>query len=250
MSINPKIYILDDEEKAIDILEFKIQHLFPTFSLIRKQSDPLVAIKDVIKNPPDLLFLDIQMPNLDGFEFLQVIPKINFEVIFVTAFNEYAIKAIKNNALEYLLKPVDDDDLQVAIEKFFSRKREDNRRENFENLLGKMPAKENQKIAIHDTDDIHFVNLSDLIRLEGSGNYTKFFFENRKSIVNSKTLKEYEQYLLRNGFLRVHKSHIVNTQKIVSLHKNEYLVLSDGSKVNISRRRKKGLKDLLLGLRI
>jgi two-component system LytT family response regulator len=237
-----RIYIVDDEKKSIDNLEFLLLQEIDEDLIIESTNDPLEAVQKIRAFKVDLLFLDVQMPHLDGFGILKALGKIDFEVIFITAYEQYAIDAIKMSALDYLLKPIDADDLKNAFSRFRTKKEELFAKEETIKVKG-----ESGKITISQIDGIHFLEISKISRLESDGNYTKIYSDNGKSIVSSKTLKKYDDLLEEFGFFRVHNSHLINCSKIVSILKNELIVMEDGSEVPLSRRKRKDLR-ILMGI--
>ena len=166
-----RIYIVDDEKKSIDNLEYLLNQDINEDIIIKSSNDPLDAIEQIRKFEPDLLFLDVQMPHLDGFGIIKALGKIDFEVIFITAYEQYAIDAIRNSALDYLLKPIDGDDLMSAFNRF-KIKREKKDKINEESISA---LASNGKIAIQQLEGIHFIEINKILRLESDGNYTKIF---------------------------------------------------------------------------
>lgn len=236
-----RIYIVDDEKKSIENLEFLLQSLKEDL-IIESSNEPLVAVQRIHSFKPDLLFLDVQMPHLDGFGILKALGEINFEVIFITAYEQYAIDAIKISALDYLLKPIDIDDLQIAFERF--RLKKAGRFDKEEKIKIKAGSR---KITITHMDGVHFLEIDKISRLESDGNYTKIYSENGKLIISSKTLKKYVDLLQEYDFFRVHNSHLVNCSKITSILKNELVIMEDGSAVPLSRRKRKDLR-IVMGI--
>lgn len=237
-----RAYILDDETKAIDNLEYLIRLVLPEVKEIGRSNNPLTAALEIHEFRPDILFLDVQMPHLDGFGLLKVLGKVDFEVIFITAYEEYALHAIKVSALDYLLKPIDEDDLRTAFDKFKSKWFLKNKESSREILkLNKLT----QKLAIHQLEGVHFFELDKIIRLASNGNYTEVYAEGAIKLISTKTLKVYEDLLANATFMRVHNSHLINYNKIKSIRKYEIIVMEDDSQVPLSRRRKKELKSRL-----
>ncbi len=233
-----KIFILDDEKKAIDNLLYLLENNFEERFIIESSHAPLEAVQRIHDFNPDLLFLDVQMPHLDGFAFLKALGEINFEVIFITAYEQYAIEAIKVSALDYLVKPIDTDDLKESLLRY-------NKKRSHPAELLNEPSISNGRLAIHQIDGVHFIVLGNIIRMESDGNYTKIYSEKENYLISSKTLKTYEELLSHQGFIRIHNSHMVNMEKIKSILKNEILILIDGTQLPISRRRKKDLREAI-----
>lgn len=201
---------------------------------------------------PDVVFLDIQMPDGSGFKLLENIGDINFDVIFTTAYDQFAIKAIKFSALDYLLKPIFPDDLKAAVKKAEVKRNLENTKESIEVLLEniKRPEKEHPKIVLSTSDKINVVDVDDIIRCESDDYYTIFYFTNGTRTLVSKTLKENEELLKEYNFIRPHKSHLINVKYIKSFLKVEggFILLSDGSKVPVSRRKKESIIEIINNL--
>lgn len=215
-----------------------LERYVPEITSIQSTNDVQEGIALVSSFQPDLLFLDIQMPVMTGFELLKKLPAINLNVIFTTAHDQFAIQAIRFSALDYLLKPIDADELKAAVQKFIQLKAVSG--PLYHNLLTNISVqdKKDYKLALPTSQGTFFYKTEEISRLEGEGNYTKFFFTTGKTLLTSRTLKEYEEILSGHGFIRIHKSHIVNRQHVVNLTSEGLLVLTDGAKVEISRRRR------------
>jgi len=199
----------------------------------------------ILEEAPDLVLLDIEMPFKNGFDLLSEIPKRNFEVIFTTAYDSYAIKAIKFSALDYLLKPIDPEELKVAVLRACVKRAQTTYRpqDQIENLLDnlKLINKQNFKLCLPTVEGSLFIPIEDIVRCESDANYTRFFLNgDTKPILVSKTLKEFEDFLTDYGFCRVHNSHLINLKFIRRYLKGEggVAVMADGSQVEISRRKK------------
>ncbi len=244
-----KALIIDDEQVAVNVLTLMIERHLPEISPIRSITDPGLALKIISSYEPDILFLDIEMPYQNGFELLKSLPEISFDIVFTTAYDKYAIQAIKFSALDYLLKPIDADELKETYNRFVQKKvLNQNKDSAVKNLLANLQQqnKNFHKLALPTVDGIRFFLPQDIIRCEGMSNYTKFYFSNHHSITTSKTIKEYEEILIPHNFMRIHKSHLINSD-FVSGYSSESsnLVMKDGSQVEVSRRRKKEvLQDL------
>lgn len=234
-----KILIIDDETHCtehLNVLLNKIEH-FKTE--VTSCNDSKEALKILLKNQYDLVFLDIEMPFLNGFDLLETLPEINFHVIFTTAYDKYALKAIKFSALDYLLKPIDEEELCWALEKF-QKQTAKVQKKQYSSLIDNVKNKKFNKIAIPSIDGIEFVEVSDIIRCQSDSNYTKLFLTSKREIVSSKTLKEYELLLKEYGFSRVHNSDMINLAHIKKYIKGDggQVIMNDGSEVEVSRRRK------------
>jgi two-component system, LytTR family, response regulator len=236
--------IVDDEPYSCEGLATLLERYCPDIKLLDacySGADALKAIKEQI---PDLLFLDIEMPGMNGFEMLQRLPAINFSVIFTTSYDQYAIKAIKFSALDYLLKPVDKDDLQAAVKKAMHKSQE-TLPQQIEILLQKLdhPSISVNKIAIPTMEGLQMVFVENIIRCSSDSNYTILFLKNKQKVIASRTLKEIEEMLEDYPFLRVHHSYLVNLNEIEKYIKGDggYLLMSDGSNIDVSRSRKEAL---------
>jgi two-component system LytT family response regulator len=245
-----KALIVDDEPSAVNTLRLMLERYIPEITMLRSTNDPQDALPLIKSFQPDLLFLDIQMPVLTGFELLKRIPHFSFEIIFTTAHDQYAIQAIRFSALDYLLKPIDADELRAAFDKFISRNNlKIGNQPLYQNLMHNISVvdKKDFKLAVPTSEGTFFYFPDEIIRLEGESNYTRFFFSGKKPMLVSKTLKEYEELLMGHGFIRVHKSHLINKKHVVNYTNDGQLVLADQSKVEVSRRRKEEVMEALKG---
>lgn len=233
--------IIDDEPSAIRTLELLLKRFVPEVTILAHSSDSFKGLDMIQQEEPDLVFLDIQMPVMTGFDLLRKCRDIRFSIIFTTAFDQYAIEAIRFSALDYLLKPIDADELRQAIQRYQEKKDPAGANQHlYQNFLNNInaPGQEAFKLAIPTTEGTFFYRPADIIRIEGVNNYSRFHFSNQKTLLTSRTLKEYEEILQNHGFLRVHKSHLVNRQAVSGYTSDGWLQLTDGAKVEISRRRK------------
>jgi two-component system LytT family response regulator len=201
--------------------------------------------KDLITElQPDVVFLDVEMPYQNGFELLKLFDKITFDVIFTTAYEQYALKAIKFNALDYLLKPFSIKELQDAVQKCISRRngQAENSTSPLEVFLQNMKTlhQTHKKIALPTINGLVFMPVQNIVRCESTGNYTRIFFTDKKNLMVSRPLKEFEELLTDVDFFRVHNSHLINLQQMQSYIQGEggFALMSDGTQVEISRRRK------------
>ncbi len=235
-----KALLIDDEPAAINTLTLMLQHYAPEITIIKSTNNPHEGLELIKTYQPGLLFLDVQMPLMTGFELLKQLPEINCNIIFTTAFDKYAIEAIRFSAVDYLMKPIDGDELQAAIKRYIEKTAAPHNKPLYNNFLHNIhaAAKADFKLALPTSQGTFFFNTKDIIRLEGESNYTKFFFSNGKTLLTSKTMKEYEEILEGHGFIRIHKSHMVNKAHVVSSSSDGLLTLSDNAKVEVSRRRK------------
>lgn len=243
-----KALIVDDEPSAVNTLQLMLERYIPEISKLRSTNDAQEAVQLIKDFQPDLVFLDIQMPVLNGFELLKKIGNIRFDIIFTTAHDQYAIQAIRFSALDYLLKPIDADELRTAFEKFMRRRVATAANQPlYQNLLHNINASDKNefKLAVPTSEGTFFYFPNEIVRLEGESNYTRFFFTSKKPLLVSKTLKEYEEILSEYGFIRVHKSHLINRAHVLNYTSDGRLVLADQSKVEISRRRREEVMEAL-----
>jgi len=236
--------IVDDEPYSCEGLATLLERYCPDIKLLDACYSGADALKAIKEQTPDLLFLDIEMPGMNGFEMLQRLPAINFSVIFTTSYDQYAIKAIKFSALDYLLKPVDKDDLQAAVKKTMHKSQE-TLPQQIEILLQKLdhPSISVNKIAIPTMEGLQMLFVENIIRCSSDSNYTILFLKNKQKVIASRTLKEIEEMLEDYPFLRVHHSYVVNLNEIEKYIKGDggYLLMSDGSNIDVSRSRKEAL---------
>jgi two-component system LytT family response regulator len=235
-----KVVIVEDEKKSREMLKNLLDTFCPEV-ICGGMADSVKTGLDLIKNTkPDIVFLDIEMQSGTGFDLLQQLEDLNFEVIFTTAFAQYAIKAIKFNALDYLLKPIDVDDMKAAVAKAVKKRQNTNENMGLQELVNAIKNKNVQRISISTLDGVIFVELDDIIRCEAKGAYTFFYLRNGSNITASKNLKEYEQLLCDYQFIRIHHSHIINLSEVHKYIKTDggIVQMKDGSKVSISQNRK------------
>jgi two-component system, LytTR family, response regulator len=236
-----KALIVDDETTAIKTLSLMIQHYVPEITELKTTTDPYEGLLLLKSFQPQLLFMDIQMPLMSGFEFLKQVPSISFSIIFTTAHDEYAIDAIRLSALDYLLKPIAADELQNAFQRFLQVQGGSQGNEPlYQNFMHNLNVKDRKdfKLALPTLKGTFFYKPEEIIRLEGEGNYTKFYFTDKSSLLTTYTMKNYEDILINYDFLRVHKSHLVNREHVVNYTADGMLTMSDLSRVEVSRRRK------------
>ncbi len=234
--------IVDDEPYCCDTLETMLEKYCPEVQLVAICHSGEDAIAAIGQQKPDLVFLDIEMPRMNGFDMLQKIGAINFEIIFTTSFDQYALRAIRFSALDYLLKPIDKDDLQAAVQKVIQRTQKP-MAQQLQLLMQKLqqPTNPINKIALPTMEGLQMVPVESILYCESDSNYTTFHLKNKQKIIVSRTLKEMEEMLEEYSFARVHSSYLVNLQEVNKYIKGEggYLVLNDGSTINVSTSRKK-----------
>ena len=236
-----KTIIIDDNQKATNFLKELIQHYCPNLKLLGSASNIQEGKTLIEQVMPELVFLDIEMPNGTGFDLLRQLPNLAFKVIFTTAHEKYALKAIKFSALDYLLKPIDLDDLQQAVQKAQEGAKGTFLQTQVKTLLQNLQTtpQEPARIILKDKYGMQVTKLQDIIRLEADNNYTKFVIKNQNILLLSKPLGDYEKILPQHQFFRCHKSHIVNLDYLLRYDKreDEVLIMQDGSKVPVSRRK-------------
>jgi two-component system, LytTR family, response regulator len=239
--------IVDDEENNRENLNSLIEEYCKEVEVVGFADSVDTAFKLIRSQKPDLVFLDIKMPKKDGFKLLESLDEINFEVIIVTAYNQYAIKAIKFCAVDYLLKPIDIVELTNAVKNVSRRiyqKLENDRLRQLTNFFNNNTP---TKIGLVSQHRVDFVDISKICRCESDDNYTHFFLDNGEKMTVSKTLKEFEELLVDYGFIRVHQSHLVNSSHIKSYQKSDggYIIMIDGSVIPISRTKRNEIIGLI-----
>lgn len=243
-----KAIIVDDEKHSCEALQLLLKDCCTDVEVIAVAHSGNEALQIIQKLKPQLVFLDIEMPNMNGFQLLEQLPKIDFELIFTTSYDRYAIKAFKFSALDYLLKPVDREELETAVEKV-QKKILGTTSQQLEILLQKIqqPSASIQRIALPTMQGLEVVPINSIISCSANNNYTEFLLSDKKKILVSRTLKEIEEMLEDHAFLRVHNSYIVNLNEIVRYIKGEggYLIMTDGSNIDVSRSRKELLMQKL-----
>jgi two-component system, LytTR family, response regulator len=244
MNTKIRAIIVDDEAYSCETLATLLERYCSEVLVVDICTSGAAALKSIHKYSPDLLFLDIEMPHMNGFELLQQLNEFNFQLIFTTSYDQYAIKAIRFSALDYLLKPIDRNELKAAIQKL-TQKMEQPLPQQLSILMQKITGAGHsiQKIALPTMEGLQMVIINSIIHCASDSNYTNIHLKGGKKITVSKTLKDIEEMLEDHSFLRVHHSHLVNTNEIERYIKGEggYLILSDGSSVDVSRSRKETL---------
>lgn len=240
--------IVDDEVSAVQSLQWEINAFCPWIEVCATYLTPLEAAKGIDLIKPDCVFLDIEMPQMDGFQLLHSLRFRNFELIFTTAYDNYALQAFRENAVDYLLKPIDSDDLRIAAERVLDRKKNNRLGEQLRNLMQDM-RKQNtpRKIPLSFVDKTIYVSSEEIIYCKSDGNYTEVFMNGGRKEVLSKKIKEVEELIDDPGFYRTHHSFLVNLGCVTEFVKSDgqYLILKDGSNIPVSRSKKAHLLELL-----
>jgi two-component system, LytTR family, response regulator len=240
-----KAVIVDDETDCCETIAELLKTYFPSIEVIGIYHNGAEALPAILQQQPDLVFLDVEMPKMNGFEMLEQIHEINFDLIFTTSYDQYALKAIRFSAIDYLLKPIDRNELQKAVQKVIQRSQRSISKQ-VEILMQRIhqPAKSISKIALPTMEGLQMIPVDSIISCESEGNYTKLLLKNRQKIIVSTVLKDIEEMLEDYSFARVHRSWLVNLNEVEKYVKGEggYLIMSDGSTVDVSRNK----KDLLL----
>ncbi len=234
-----KAIIVDDEKSSRITLRNMLTDFCVNVEVLAEASSVIEAVKEINRLLPDIVFLDIEMPEQNGFKLLEYFHEINFEIIFTTAYDQYAVKAFRLSAIDYLLKPIDLEELREALQKVAEKKR-------FEQSQQKISAlKENlnnvlKKLALPTGEGFIFVEISSILRCEASGNYSQFYFIDGSKILVSKTLKTFEEILDDFNFFRINRSNIINLSHIKKYgrQKNATITMTDGNVLTLSERRK------------
>lgn len=243
--------IVEDEEMARKVLKSLLAQYCQDV-MVCAEADDIVSGKNMIETfRPDLVFLDIEMPGGSGFKLLTSIEDKDFEVVFITAYEQFAIKAIRHDALDYILKPIDPKELVAAVEKVKEAKYKKTLKKQYDSLLKNLDPEQLvvRKISLSTADKIHLIDVDDIIRCESDNYYTIIFFKDGTSLMVSKTLKEIDQKLEEYDFVRTHKSHLVNMRCIKNFIKDEMMVvMSDDTKVPVSKRKKEKILEVINNL--
>jgi len=235
-----KVLIIDDENKTKDFIKKLLISFGHNFEIYTDGSNVETGIRAINKIKPDLVFLDIQMPDGNGFDVLKGVEDKDFEIIFITAYQEYAIQAIKFSALAYILKPIDVEELELSVEKAMATIKKKKNDVQFNALADNMDREKKKKLVLKTQESVYVLELKDIIRCEADKNYTSFFLNNGKRILVSKTLKEYDLLLSGYSFFRVQQSHLVNLDFIDRYDKVDggAVIMKDGSSVPLSPAKK------------
>ncbi|MDR6300555.1 LytR/AlgR family response regulator transcription factor [Mesonia maritima] len=236
-----RLVLIDDEPKAIKSIEWEIENFCEDVEVMATFTKPKKAIDYLQLHNPDCVFLDVEMSEMDGFQFLDHFKKRQFCVVFVTAYNQYAIKAIKENAMDYLLKPIDTDDLILTIEKLKVEKKNGR---TYDALEERLRSHTNKRIVIPVEGKLIFINTENIFYCESDGNYCKIHLAEKKSLFISKKLKEIQAILPTDDFFRIHNSYVINLKRVSAYLKTEgYVILDNEKKIPVSRNKKSAFLD-------
>ncbi|MBN2668489.1 MAG: response regulator transcription factor [Bacteroidales bacterium] len=240
-----RVVIVDDEQDAINSIELIINEYCSNAEVVGTASSAAEGRQVILSQQPDLVFLDIEMPRGNGFDLLEMLPERNFEVIFITAYNNFAIKAFKYSAIDYILKPIDIEEFIEAVDKAESRvnsqkKTESKSMNKYDVLLENLKTSKPTKIMVPTSEGQIYIEITEISRVEAEGSYSMIFLAKDQKILVSKNLKEFENMLLDNDFFRPHNSHLINLEHVKKyvVKDGGYIEMTDGTIVPISRRRK------------
>lgn len=236
-------YIIDDEENNTEVLELMLHKHCKQITTINCYNDSKKGLAAIEEKQPDILFLDIEMPGLNGFDLLNKLSDVKFQLIFTTAYDKYAIKAFKYSAIDYLLKPIDKTELIASVEKAVHSKTSDSQLKLLQDSLHESIHEKKEspsRIAISVSEGIVFIKTADIIHCKSDSNYTTLFMKESKKLTASKTLKDIEELLGDEHFIRVHSSHLVNKNEIQMYQRSDggELLMSNGTLIPISRDKK------------
>ena len=248
--------LVDDDSNLREGMKALLNRYAPEIRILGEAENVSDAVLAIDGLNPQVVFLDIQLADGTGFDILEKLTekngKIESQVVFITAHEQYAIKAFRFSALDFLLKPVDPEELQKVIEKIKNTVKKKDSFDHIDLLLENIRKKVDnfKRIALSTTDGIHLFEISDIIRCESTDNYTTFYIKNNKPILISKTLKEYEELLTEHGFERIHQSHLINLAYLKSYIKKDggYVIMADNSNLPVSQRKKDRLQELIKNL--
>lgn len=240
-----RVIVIDDEKRMAGSIARMIEENCSGFSIAGIAHSVKTAVELINKHKPDLITLDINLPDGSGFDVLKQVEERDFKIIFITAYEAHALKAIKFSALDYLLKPLDELEFTDALQKVKSAHKAEKNRVVLDAFLAGLNGKpkDQKKIVLKTVDDIHLVKIEDILRCESDGSYTTFYLTNKRTLLVSRNLKEFEDLLVEYGFFRVHHSHLINLNCIERFHKADggLVHMTDQSEIPVSVRRKERL---------
>jgi two-component system, LytTR family, response regulator len=242
MSKKLRTIIVDDEPDAVNFISSIIGEYCFSLEIVGTANNVTEGVSKIKEKNPDLVFLDVEMPNGTGFDLLKHFPEKEFDVVFITAFNHYAIKAIKFSAVDYILKPININEFIEAVNKVILKRSEKSSQsnDNFKILLENLKSTLPTRLAIPTSDGMEYLNPKDIIRIEADRSYSWFFITGNRKILVSKHLKEFQQLLSDRSFFRAHNSHLINLKYVKKYIRKEggYIEMLDGEQIPISRNRK------------
>jgi two-component system LytT family response regulator len=249
-----KTLIIEDEQKSRDVLMKIIEKSCPELKVVGNAGNVSEGVELIKSLKPDLVFLDITMPDGSGFDLLEQVGDQKFDLIFATASNSHAIRAFKYSACDYLLKPIDIEELRNAVLRVVKRKSETPDMGNLNFLIQQLKRSDDnyQKITLPTGNAYEIINLKDIVRCEADGSYTYFYLTDKRKLMVSASLKHYEELLPEQDFIRVHHHNLINMNHVVRFLKEDggYAVMTDGSKIEISRRKKDQFMDRLKSFKL
>jgi two-component system, LytTR family, response regulator len=241
--------LIDDESNSLEMMEWLLQTYCPEVQILAQCNSAEAGIKAISELQPDVIFLDIEMPHMNGFDMLEQFDRLNFDVVFCTAYDQFALKAFRYSALNYLLKPIDPDDLKATIQRI-AEKQHAPSREQIDLLLQTMkqnlPRATPPRIALTTSDGLIFVATQDILYCEAESNYTKVVLANNRKILVAKVLKEIDDALSGEDFFRIHNSFLINVNHIKRFVRGDggYVVMDDDTAITISRSRRQAFMDM------
>jgi two-component system LytT family response regulator len=239
--------IVDDEPDAVNFIRSIIEEYCPKLLIVGTAGNALEGAEAIREKNPELLFLDVEMPHGSGFDLLMQFPEKKFDVIFITAFNHYAIQAIKFSAVDYILKPINITEFIQSVDKVFEKRNENiDRNARYKTLLENLRKSPPTRLAIPTSDGMEFLNTEEIIRIEADRSYCWFFLMDKRKILVSKNLKEFQELLNNRNFFRPHNSHLINLEHVKKYirHEGNSVIMADGSQIPISRNN----RDLFLSM--
>jgi two-component system LytT family response regulator len=244
--------LVDDERNALELLKLQLETVCPEVLIQCLCESGAEAVEAIGSIQPDLVFMDIEMPVMNGFDVLRKTEGVGYDVVFTTAYDQFALQAFRFAAIDYLLKPIDMEELKQAVVKVKQRRSASTMEDRFAKLLDYVDKSSPslRKVALPIGDALHLVGVDEIIRCESDSNYTHVFLKNGKKVTVTKTLKDIEESLQGDPFYRIHQSHLVNTAHVVKVVKGDggYVVMSDGSQLSVSRAKKDGFFEQFIRL--
>ncbi len=245
-----KAIIIDDELSSLQNLQQKLTEFCSSVFVVATAQKPEDAILLINHHKPDVIFLDIEMPKMSGFRMLEELKEVDFEIIFTTAYNHYAVDAIRIAAFDYLLKPISIKDLQQAVERL-NKLRDNQTREKIDILKSSLEDKktQNDKIAISTTEGLEFIPIKNILHIESNSNYSKIYFNDNRTLTVTKLLKDFEDMLVPYNFYRVHNSHLINLNYIQKYLRGNggKVIMQDGTEIEVARRKKEEFLKMIAG---